>query len=227
MKIFYANDADSKQFEVIQFWMKKYMDGSVSSKMEQNGIHYLVNHGVSIVHLRKYSTQLECSQQLIRRLWLSEIREGMILATLLFDESILLTEPTFVSDRINNIEVAEQFAFNLGYKVPNLASYYTAWLPSENEYIQISALLSVAIALQKHQPLNLDALTVFWNQSIVVELKSLSLERAFTRFLVGLLSLKEMRVQITELAKRWVDTGSLAQIRVANEVLIELSYCDN
>jgi hypothetical protein len=45
-----------------------------------------VNNGVSVVHLRRFASQLECSPQLILRLWHSNIREGMILATLLFDE---------------------------------------------------------------------------------------------------------------------------------------------
>lgn len=227
MKVFYANDPDSKQFEEILFWFHKYMDGSVSSKMEQNGLHYQVNNGVSVVHLRRFASQLECSPQLIMRLWNSNIREGMILATLLFDETILTTESDLIKEKLTNNEMSEQFAFNLGYKAPQICHYYMSWLANSNEDIQIAAILSVSVALQRKVDLNSDDLILFLNAVVDLDIRSHSFERSITRMFVGMLSNVEIRGLISNLIQKWEVDQNLAKRRIANEVAVELQYLNN
>lgn len=224
MKVYYANDPDSKQFEDILFWFHKYMDGSVSSKMEQNGLCYQVNNGVSVVHLRRFAAQLECSPQLIMRLWQSNIREGMILATLLFNESILITSPDLLKEKIINNEMAEQFAFNLGYKAPQICKYYMSWIDNSNEDVQIAAILSVSVALQRKIDLTNQELALFLNSVIDLDIRSHSFERALTRLFIGMLSNVDIRGIISNLIQQWGNDPNLAKRRIAKEVAIELEY---
>lgn len=227
MKVFYANDPDSKQFEEILFWFRKYMDGSVSSKMEQNGVHYSVNNGVSVVHLRRFASQLECSPHLIKRLWLSNIREGMILASLLFDETILSTESDLLKEKLINNEMAEQFAFNLGYKAPLPCGYYKSWLNNSNEYIQIAAILSVSVALQRKIDIHNDELILFFNVVVDLNICNTSFERSIIRLFISMLSNVEVKGLISNVLKQWSEDSDLAKRRVASEVAIELEYHSN
>ena len=85
MKVFLQDDI-SDRVDVIIKRLNKLMDGDVSSQMKQHGLQYQLNYGASILWLRQLSKEYAYSSQLANRLWFREIRETMILATLIAEE---------------------------------------------------------------------------------------------------------------------------------------------
>lgn len=90
------------------------MNGEVSESMSNHGIVYKKNYGVSIIRLREIARTIEKNHDIAQRLWMSNSRETMILATL------LQPYPTFTKElalewqiKCDNIELIEQACINL------------------------------------------------------------------------------------------------------------------
>lgn len=224
MEVFFANDPESKQFDDIKLWIRKHMDGSVSSKMESTGLHYTVNYGVSIVHLRKYAAQNDISPRLALRLWNSNVRECMLLGSLFFSGEMVVAHSDVLIAKISNIELAEQFAFNAGYKVLNPSVFFLDWLKLDEEYVQVTAILSVATALQKGISANSEQLKIFFEAVCQLSVSTVSMQRAVTRLLVNLIKIIEVKPSVVALADVWISSESSFKMAVARDILIELEY---
>jgi len=103
-----------KQIEDIKQKIYLAMNGIVSEKMTQYGFFYKQNFGVSIPQLRNIAAQYNKNQDLAKRLWLLNIRETMIIATMIADESKLSAEDLrhWLSE-CSNMELIEQICMNL------------------------------------------------------------------------------------------------------------------
>jgi len=90
------------------------MDGIISDSMKSHGIVYKINYGVSITRIREIAKHYTNNHDLAQRLWLLNIRETMIMATLLQPAETFT--PKLASswlEQCNNIELIEQATMNL------------------------------------------------------------------------------------------------------------------
>lgn len=224
MKFYLAYDKTSDQFNDIKLWIRKHMDGSVSSKMRESGVTYDINYGVSSVHLRKYALQITPSSRLAWRLWDSRIRECMLLALMLFEKDLTVQELDLLGNDIVNIELAEQFGFSLGGNIPLVEEKLLHWLKSDNEYKQVAALISVATLLQRNGLDENNGLKQFSTEATSLEFYSFSMQRAMVRLLTQIVKIEDYKSQIKLLVDGWMAGENAIQKAVANEILIELEY---
>jgi hypothetical protein len=103
-----------KKFQQILKLIKSRKSGEVADLMNQKGIQYKTNWGVSIIELREIAKQFEPDHLLALKLWNKQWRETMILATLI-DEPKKVTEEQidFWTKTFENTEIAEQASANL------------------------------------------------------------------------------------------------------------------
>ena len=103
-----------KKFQQILKLIKSRKSGEVADLMNQKGIQYKTNWGVSIIELREIALQFEPDHLLALKLWNKQWRETMILATLI-DEPKKVTEEQidFWTKTFENTEIAEQASANL------------------------------------------------------------------------------------------------------------------
>ncbi|HSH19360.1 MAG TPA: DNA alkylation repair protein [Draconibacterium sp.] len=108
------NQETETKFRRIITLIKSRKSGEVAELMDQKGINYKLNWGVSIIELREIAKQFEHNHLLALKLWNKQWRETMILATLI-DEPELVTEEQidFWTKSIENSEIAEQVSANL------------------------------------------------------------------------------------------------------------------
>lgn len=126
------------------------MNGIVSGQMIQNGIIYKNNFGVSIPVLREMAASYASNHDLAQRLWSLEIRETMILATLLEPvEKFTAEMAQRWAQRFNQIEIIEQACMNLLCKLPYANTLCMDWIQSENSWIQISGFILAARIIAK------------------------------------------------------------------------------
>ena len=118
MKFFIQNNELDKSVQEIRRKIRTLMNGVVADSIKDKGIVYKKNFGVDLPHLRDLARKYPPGHDLAQRLWALQIRETMILATLL--------EPadTFAESMagewmqsVNNIELVEQICMNLFSKL--------------------------------------------------------------------------------------------------------------
>ena len=114
MKFFAYNENLDEQMTYVQRRIKKLMNGEIASQLAVAGINYPKLFGVSLVHLRQLSQEVKVSNELADRLWHRNIRETMILATMAVQRDSISDEQLMDwAEGLNNLELAEQMAFNL------------------------------------------------------------------------------------------------------------------
>ncbi|MCW3805298.1 DNA alkylation repair protein [Plebeiibacterium marinum] len=147
---FFLQDDISEQVDRIIRSLNKIMDGDVSEQMEGKGLSYKLNYGASILWLRQMAKKYAPNNRLAERLWSREIRETMVLATLIaeFKEDFLVT----MEDWMNSIptpEIAEQLGANLVWKHPDLYTFAINNINSNSRNKQAVIWVALSAYLQK------------------------------------------------------------------------------
>jgi hypothetical protein len=120
------------------------MDGEISEQMVKSGADYLCNYGVSVVHLRKMALEVGVNHQLAVRLWYREIRETMIIATLIADpKQFGYEELKRWGEMIKTIELAEQVGRNLLVHNEVDEILLTRWINGDFYFQQYAAVMAV------------------------------------------------------------------------------------
>lgn len=139
MKLFIENKELDNTVKEIRRRIRASMNGVVADSMKEKGILYKRNFGVDLPHLREMAKKYEQNHDLAQRLWSLEIRETMILATLLepaesFNEDY--AEKWLRS--VNNIELVEQICMNLFSKLSYGKDFSLKLMHSDESWHQIT-----------------------------------------------------------------------------------------
>lgn len=133
------------------------MNGAVVGSMRYYGKEYGLNYGVSIPTIRSLGRTETKDNRYAKYLFRQEVRE-LRLVSLWFAEADLVAEDLpFWARGIINSEVAEEAAFILFSKVPEVVE----WLDSKDEVLQYCAVMAIAgsdkinLCAMKPQLLNL------------------------------------------------------------------------
>jgi len=111
------NEEVEQKFQQILKVIQLRKNGEVSDAMNQQGINYKLNWGVSILDLREIAKSYNPDHLLALKLWNKQWRETMILATLLdHPEEITEEQMDFWTKSFENSEIAEQASANLWVK---------------------------------------------------------------------------------------------------------------
>ncbi|MCW3784952.1 DNA alkylation repair protein [Plebeiibacterium sediminum] len=151
---FFLQDSNSEQIDSILKSLNKLMDGDVSHQMKQKGLEYKLNYGASILWLRQLSNKFKGNNELANRLWLREIRETMILATLIIDPQKDTTN--VIQEWLENIptnEMAEQLGTNTLWKLDHINSTCNKMLQSNDNFQKAAAWVAFATFLQRGKQL--------------------------------------------------------------------------
>jgi len=145
MKYTLINPKLEAQIAEIKSKIRLSMNGIVSDQMTQNGILYKKNYGVSIPRIKEIALMYTPNHELAQRLWNLQIRETMILATLL--EPVDTFHPQLaqqMAGSFDQIEIIEQASMNLFCKLPYSTVLCTDWVISGNNWIQITGFMLAA-----------------------------------------------------------------------------------
>ncbi len=140
------------QISGIKLLIRQSMNGVVSDSMKAHGLIYKENFGVSIPRIREIAGNYTKNHDLAQRLWLLNIRETMILATLLqpfesFNEQLANEWLA----KCNNIELVEQANLNLYQHVSFAPEFGLQCIHAESIYHQY---FGFTLALRIYQRLS-------------------------------------------------------------------------
>ena len=111
------NKETEQKYQQLLKVIKLRKSGEVSDAMNQQGITYKLNWGVSLLDLRDIAKSYEHDHLLALKLWNKQWRETMILATLLDEpDEVSEEQMDFWTKSFENTEIAEQASANLWVK---------------------------------------------------------------------------------------------------------------
>lgn len=145
MKYFLSTPILEAQLSEIKAKLRLSMNGIVSEQMAQSGILYKKNYGVTIPRIKEIAAEYEINHSLAQQLWALQIRETMIMATLLEQTEKFTDE--MAEDMVaqfNQIEIVEQTCMNLFRKLDFANSLCCQWVQSEKSWTQITGFILAA-----------------------------------------------------------------------------------
>lgn len=226
MKFYISNpDLDAKIAE-IRRKIRLSMNGVVSEQMEKNGILYKINYGVSIPRLKEIAKTYTPNHDLAQRLWLLQIRETMILATLL--EPTDKFSPELADEWVESFhqtELVEQSCMNLFSKLPFASTLAIRWIQSHKLWIQITGYV---LAARIAPVFNHDEIT-----GIIKRISELSTTEELHLYKAMALCLsriarkdKDTATYILKEIEAFIDSSHTAQQYIATEVKQEILFLD-
>lgn len=115
------------------------MNGEANRSMREKGLKYHLNWGVSLVDLRQMAKEYGKDYELAIELWKENIRECKILATMIMPAERMLPEIVDIwIEQTQEIEIAEQAAFNLYQHLDFAPEIAFRWISSNDAIRQIS-----------------------------------------------------------------------------------------
>ena len=139
MNFLISNPELDAQIKEIKLQIRLSMNGIVSDQMKAMGVCYKQNFGVAIPRLKEIAQKHTPNHDLAQRLWLLQIRETMILATLLQPaEQFTPAIANKWMESITQIEMVEQLNMNLLSKTDYAREITLAFIKSDNIWLQIA-----------------------------------------------------------------------------------------
>ena len=133
------------QLTEIKLKIRLSMNGIVSDQMIRNGIIYKNNFGVSIPRIKEIASLYTPNHILALQLWNLQIRETMIMSTLLEPVGEFTIElARNRAGSFNQIEIVEQACMNLFCKLPFASVLCIELVQSDDLWSQITGFLLAA-----------------------------------------------------------------------------------
>lgn len=157
-----------EQIKDIKGQLRLFMNGVVSASMRKSGLEYKLNFGVELPRIKEIAKGIESpSVGLAEALWVENIRECKILATLLYprDEFNEETTRTWVS-QTSNIEIARLLSMNLLQHLAFIRPFCFSWIASSEEMTAIIGYLTITRLLRRGESMDERAAEEFTNQAI-------------------------------------------------------------
>lgn len=223
MKIFTYNESLDNQQKKILSRIRQLMNGDTAHQLLVSGMDYKKAYGVSLVHLRQLSKQYEQDNELAQRLWFRNVRETMILATML-NQPDALTDNQILewADQINNIELAEQVAFNMLGRRRAICEVVEKWIFHPEVFVRYTALMAIGW----HFRFIGNDLTKLVADNLAT-LDALATDKMMIRAVVHCLKMagrfnSELSASISDLALKWCKTDIVLLQRAGQDVLDEI-----
>lgn len=113
-EFFMYDEKLEQRVEQVKRMLRLSMNGVVSGCMSASGLDYKLNYGVQLPRVKELAAGMDKDKMFAQRLWMSDCREMMLLATMLFpkdsfDEEMALK---WISE-CHNMELVEQLSLNL------------------------------------------------------------------------------------------------------------------
>ncbi len=145
MKYYISTPDLDAQISEIRRKITLSMNGIVSEQMSEMGILYKKNYGVAVPRIKEIASAFSQNHDLAQRLWNLQIRETMIMATLLEPSDKFTPElANEWAEMFDQIEIVELSCMNLYARLPFSTELCTEWVSSKKQWIQIAGFILAA-----------------------------------------------------------------------------------
>jgi hypothetical protein len=224
MNFILDNKETEQQFQLLLKVIKSRKNGEVSDTMNQKGINYKLNWGVSLIELRQIAKEVKTDHILALKLWNKQWRETLILATLL-DEPDKVTEEQmdFWTKTVENTEIAEQASTNLWVKSKFAYIKALEWCRGKKHLVHFTGIHLVGrLAITDKKGID-EMFDPFFEEFVTLS-KDPKLYTVLYRTLIALgTRSKYLNENTLELAKTFQLSNSDNSVKLGEELYSELS----
>lgn len=162
------NEETHQKLMKIKRSFRLLMSGPTSQSMTQKGLGYKINWGVPFIELKKMALEYGKDYELAIELWKEDIRECMILATLIMPAEKMLPEITDIwMEQVKSQEMAEMLAFNLLQHVDYAPAIAYEWIATDKTLYEIAGFQLLARLFANGQEANERGINEFLDQAAV------------------------------------------------------------
>jgi 3-methyladenine DNA glycosylase AlkD len=161
-------------------------NGPAVDSMNRMGLKYKRNFGIALSEIKSFSKEYSGDQEFALLLWNKTSREAKILSLMISDPNKLTKKQieNYILG-IDNVELAEQAALNLLWKVPENIKHSLSWCKSKDTYTRLTGLLVVSkIAMSEKTVSDIEFLIFFDAFEDIAHEKSFHLKRGLSRALL-------------------------------------------
>lgn len=208
---------------VILSRLRKDTNGAVTGAMEDRGVVWPLNYGVSVHAVRAAVSDYAPDHSLGKLLYRQQVRELRLAGTMVADPlSVTIDELLFWADGVVNTEVAEHLSFMFA-RSPVLPAMVDSWLTSGNELLCYSAMLSATRRIKSDKSVGiLDAEHIFKLLPELLLMDSYPLWRSLAAFLNVLYAVSPVhRSRIEEFAISLSGLSTSAAEYISAELYLE------
>ncbi|MDG5799556.1 DNA alkylation repair protein [Marinilabiliaceae bacterium ANBcel2] len=223
----YDKELDCK-LKMVQARIRQLMNGDTAEKINLANMRYDKVYGVSLVHLRKLADDLKRDgdglNELAERLWFMNVRETMIIASLIVRGDKLNDRDIINwSGNIFNRELAEQFAFNLLGRREDSTGIIEKLFYGEGCWVKYCALMSLGWQFRFTKDDN----TQFFVDNIDL-VEDFADDKLLVNAVVQLFKMAGryggLKKNVEDIALRWRRSDKFELNRWGEEILFELEY---
>ncbi len=224
MQLFYNPKPIDDIISEIKKKFRKLMNGEVSATMQSMGANYRVNYGIEYFRLKDLAKQYQPNTDLSERLWNLNIRETMIMATLLQPIDAFTKERANQwLEKVNQPELVEYYCMNLLSKLEFATELVLEWLNSENIWKQITGFTLSARIYQ--QSTDLKSQKIVDKAYQMSETDNLHLYKSIALSLGRICRKnKEMVTRINQIVEEFEKSDSISKKYIAYQVATEISF---
>ncbi|NQU54397.1 MAG: hypothetical protein HQ522_17880 [Bacteroidetes bacterium] len=218
------NKETEQKFQQLLKIIKSRKNGEISDTMNQRGINYKLNWGVSLIELREIAKTVEPDHVLALKLWNKQWRETLILATLVDNPKEVSEEQMdFWTKTFENTEIAEQASANLWVKSKFAFIKALEWCRGKKHLVRFTGIHLVGrLAITDKQAI--DEMFESFFEEFVTLAKDAKLYTVLYRTLIALgTRSKYLNNHSVELAKILQLSSSENAIKLGEELYEELT----
>ena len=163
-----TSEDTAQRVKAIKQSFRQLMDGATAQSMRLKGLDYRLNWGVTLPRLRELADETGQDYSLAIALWKEDVRECKILATMLMPPAEMLPEVVDIwMEQTASIEIAEQAAMNLYWRLPYAAEKAYQWLASERQVCQLTGFHILSRLFMNGQEPDERGINEFLDQALV------------------------------------------------------------
>uniref|UniRef100_UPI003217C2CA hypothetical protein n=1 Tax=uncultured Draconibacterium sp. TaxID=1573823 RepID=UPI003217C2CA len=218
------NKETEEKFQELLKVIKLRKSGEVSDAMNQQGITYKLNWGVSLLDLREIARNYGQDHLMALKLWNKQWRETMILATMLDDPAEVTEEQMdFWTKSCENTEIAEQASGNLWVKSKFAFIKALEWCRGKKHLVRFSGVHLIGrLAITDKQAI--DEMFEPFFEELPTLAKDAKLYTPLYRTVIAMGSRSvQLNKQCIELAKVFQQGDSENAIKLGEQLVVELT----
>ena len=163
-----------EQIKEIKGQLRLFMNGVVSASMRKKGLDYKLNFGVELPRIKEIAKGIgNPSVALAEALWMENIRECKILATLIYPKEDFSSDTAelWVS-QVENIEIARLLSMHILQHLDYIRPLCLKWIASGKEMNEVIGYITISRLLLREDSMDERAADEFTNQAIIADRKS-------------------------------------------------------
>lgn len=157
-----------EQIKEIKGQLRLFMNGVVSASMRKKGLDYKLNFGVELPRIKEIAKGIKNpSVALAEALWMENIRECKILATLIYPKEDFSSDTAelWVS-QVENIEIARLLSMHILQHLDYIRPLCLKWIASGKEMNEVIGYITISRLLLREDSMDERASDEFTNQAI-------------------------------------------------------------